>query len=256
VVGAGDAYTYIGSSAWIATALESPLYDPQMRTFTFVHPDPRLYFAVGAMQSAGGAFDWLVRLLTGTEGGDREFYRQLDEAAAAIPPGAGGLLFLPHLIGERSPHWNPLARGAFVGLSMPHGRGAVSRAVLEGVAFNLRAILDAFRSQEEIAAMRLIGGGAASPVWRQIIADVYGVPILRPQLLAEATSFGAAIAAGVAVGLYPGYEVARRFVVANRAEQPDPARHAVYDEVYALFLDTYRALEPIYARLGQMAGGE
>ncbi|OQA47585.1 MAG: Xylulose kinase [Chloroflexi bacterium ADurb.Bin325] len=231
VVGAGDAYTYIGSSAWIATALERPLYDPLMRTFTFVHPDPRLYFAVGAMQSAGGSLDWLV---------------------AAEPPGAHGLLFLPHLLGERSPHWNPLARGAFVGLSMAHGRAAVSRAVLEGVAFNLRAILDAFRAQEDIAAMRVIGGGARSAVWRQILADVYGVPVLRPQLLGEATSFGAAITAGVGVGLYDGFEVARRFVHTDQTEQPDPAHHAAYDTVYALFQDAYRALEPLFPRLNAL----
>jgi len=252
VVGAGDAYTYIGSSAWIATALEHPLYDPLMRTFTFVHPDPRLYFAVGAMQSAGGALDWLVRLLQDNETEARSLYTTLDRLAAAEPPGAHGLLFLPHLLGERSPYWNPLARGAFVGLSMAHGRASVSRAVLEGVTFNLRSILDAFRAQEDIAAMRVIGGGARSAVWRQILADVYGVPVLRPQLLGEATSFGAAITAGVGVGLYEGFEAARRFVHTDETEQPDPARHAAYDTVYALFQDAYRALEPLFPRLNAL----
>jgi xylulokinase len=250
VVGAGDAYTYIGSSAWMATALEKPLYDPLQRTFTFIHPDPRLYFAVGAMQSAGGAFDWLVRLLC-SEGQepDRALYRELDRLASTVPPGSDGLLFLPHLLGERSPYWNPLARGAFVGLSLAHGRPAVARAVLEGVALNLAAILEAYRSQVDIHEMRLIGGGAASAVWRQIIADVYGVPILRPQLLGEATSFGAAICAGVGVGLYPGYEVARQFVTTVESETPNPALRAAYDALYALYLDTYRALEPLFPRL-------
>ena len=103
----------------------------------------------------------------------------MSTAAAGVEPGAKGLLFLPYLIGERSPHWNPLARGAFVGLTMSHGRAEMARAVLEGVAFNLKMILDAFLEQRAaIQAMRLIGGGARSALWRQILADVYGLPIL------------------------------------------------------------------------------
>ena len=117
----------------------------------------------------------------------------LSLAAASVPPGADGLLFLPYLLGERSPYWNPQARGAFVGLTMTHGRPEMARAVLEGVAFNLRLILDALQAQEiEIPAMRLIGGGARSPLWRQILADVLGMPILLPELVTEATSLGAA----------------------------------------------------------------
>jgi xylulokinase len=100
--------------------------------------------------------------------------------------------------------------------------------------------------------MRLIGGAARSPMWRQIIADVYGLPLLLPALLSEATSLGAAIAGGVGVGLYPGYEVAERFVQAHEAERPDPATQARYDEIYALFMDAYRAIEPLFARLAAL----
>jgi xylulokinase len=160
---------------------------------------------------------------------------------------------LPHLIGERSPYWNPIARGGFVGLTMSHGRAEMARAVLEGVALNLRSVLAAFQGlTTPIVAMRLIGGAARSPLWRQILADVYGLPILLPRLLSEATSLGAAIAGGVAVGLYPDYSIARRFVQVEEGEHPDPTSHAQYDDIYALFMDAYRAVEPLFPRLAAL----
>jgi len=254
----GDAYNYIGSSSWIAVTAEHPLVDPQMRTFTFAHLDPQLCFPTGTMQCAGGSFDWLERLLRGPEplkeqNGEDRLYDELSAAAARVEPGAGGLLFLPYLIGERSPHWNPLARGAFVGLTMSHDRAHMARAVLEGVAFNLKMILDAFLEQgAEIEAMRLIGGGARGAPWRQILADVYGLPILRPALLTEATALGAAIAGGVGVGLFPDFSVAHRLVRVYEAEVPDPAAQTRYAQIYSLFQEAYRSLEPTFERLGEM----
>ncbi|MGC8780496.1 MAG: xylulokinase, partial [Anaerolineae bacterium] len=251
-VAEGDAYTYIGSSAWMAISAAEPLMDVHRRTITMAHLDPGLYFSLGNMQAAGGAYDWLANLLT--EAGAGKDFRELDAQATAVPPGAGGLLFLPHLLGERAPYWNPAARGAFVGLAMPHGRPQIVRAVLEGVAFHLRLILDALREQgAAIRAMRLIGGGAASALWRQIIADALGLPILLPGLTAEATSLGAAIAGGVGVGLYPDYSVAGRFIPAAEAEQPDPTVATRYAAMIALYAEAYRALEPIFARLAELA---
>jgi xylulokinase len=258
-VSPGQAYNYIGSSAWIAVTAEKPLLDAQMRTFTYVHMDPRYYFPTGTNQCAGGSFDWLERLLrcaTPQEAEDasaQHIYDDLTRAAATVPPGARGLLFLPHLIGERSPYWDPIARGGFVGLTMAHGRAEMARAVLEGVALNLRSVLEAFGGLEtEITAMRLIGGAARSPIWRQIIADVYGLPLLLPQLLSEATSLGAAIAGGVGVGLYSDYGIARQFVEVAETERPDAARHHQYDEIYALFLDAYRGIERLFPRLAAL----
>jgi xylulokinase len=248
----GDAYNYIGSSSWIAVTAEQPLYDPQLRTFTFAHLDPKLYFPTGTMQSAGGSFDWLERLLRGE--GETPLYDEMSAAAASVEPGARGLLFLPYLIGERSPHWNPLARGVFVGLTMSHGRAEMARAVLEGVALNLKMILDAFLEQGAvIQAMRLIGGGARSALWRQILADVYGLPILRPALLAEATSLGAAMAGGVGVGLFPDFGVAHELVKVEEGERPDPAHNQRYTALYSLFQQTYTTLEPIFEQLATLA---
>jgi len=115
VVEPGDAYCYIGSSAWISISTLQPVRDPAQRTFTFHHLHPERYAPMGTMQAAGGARDWAWRLFA-------EADLDLDAAAATVAPAAAGLLFLPYLLGERSPHWNPLARGAFVGLAMPHSK--------------------------------------------------------------------------------------------------------------------------------------
>ncbi len=249
----GDTYTYVGSSAWIALTTRQPILDPQRRTFTYAHLVPDRYFPVGTMQAGGGAYDWLERILRGDDEGT-PIYQAMDAQAATVPIGARGLLFLPYLLGERSPYWNPLARAAFVGLAMPHGRAELARAVLEGVALNMRLILDALRGQGvQIEAMRLIGGGAKSATWRQILADTYELPILLPKLAAEATALGAAIAGGVGVGLFSDFSVAHRLIPTEAAEQPDPANSRRYSALYPLFQQAYTALEPIFEQLAALA---
>ena len=251
VVKPSDAYNYIGSSSWISFVGREPLYDPQQRTFTFAHLDPEYVFPTGTMQCAGGSYDWLERLLRGDA--EDKLYTQMEGLASRVEPGAQGLFFLPYLIGERSPHWNPRARAAFVGLTMAHGRAEMARAVLEGVAFNLRIILDAFRDQDApVSALRLIGGGARSALWRQILADVFDLPTLRPKLVVEATSLGAAIAGGVGVGLYPGYAVAGDLVQVDPSEEPRPPFAARYQELYDIFQDTYASLEGMYDRIAAL----
>ncbi|MDQ3250397.1 MAG: FGGY family carbohydrate kinase, partial [Chloroflexota bacterium] len=245
VVEPGQAYCYIGSSAWISISSAQPVLDPQQRTFTFHHLHPQRYCPMGTMQAAGGARDWAWQQLA-------EAGLDLDQAAATVPPGAGGLIFLPYLLGERSPHWNPLARGAFVGLAMPHSRASMARAVLEGVALNLRAILNTLRAQVPgIDAIRLIGGGSQSVLWRQILADCFDLPIQVLALQGEATSWGAAVAGGVGVGLFDWPLAAERATVVQIV-LPDQTGVAVYAELAGIYQDTYTALAPIYARLAQM----
>ncbi len=249
VLNPGDAYTYIGSSAWTSYVSREPLYDPLQRTATFAHLDPAYVFPTGSMQAAGGAYDWLERLLR--DDGDERLYAALDALAERVPPGARGLICLPYLIGERSPHWNPRARAAYIGLTMAHGRAEIARATLEGVALNLRAILEVFGEQgAPITAMRIIGGGARSPLWRQIVADVFNLPLLRPRLLVQATSLGAAIAGAVGVGLLPDYASALNWVQVEAGEEPQPENASRYAELYGLFMEAYRTLVPLYEKLG------
>lgn len=251
-VRAGDVYNYMGSSAWVALTTEKPVLDSQQRTFNMMHLDPNLYIAVGAMQSAGGAFTWLEELLR-TPGQAEPDYAALDQAAAGCPPGGHGLLFLPYLLGERSPYWNPAARGAMIGLTMPDGRAEIARAVLEGVGFNLRIILEALQSQgAQLEEMRLVGGGSKSAVWRQILANIYELPITVLDLPYAATALGAAIAGGVGVGIYPDYSVAQKLAPAIDLTLPQPETFPLYRELYAVFQESYRALEGIYQRLGAL----
>lgn len=235
VVAPGDAYCYMGSSAWISFASDTPVFDPQQRTFTFHHLHPRQFTPMGTMQAAGGARDWLMRQIGAVA----------DEELGAIEPGANGLTFLPYLLGERSPWWNPQARGAFVGLTMNHGRADMTRAVLEGVAFNLRLILDALESQgARLPVIRLIGGGAQSAVWRQIMADVLARPVQLLDLVTEATSWGAAVAGGIGVGLYPNWSIAQTRAQVVVTVEPQSDRVACYAELVAAFAETYHALTP------------
>jgi xylulokinase len=244
----GEAYAYIGSSSWIAVTSRQPILDPQQRTFTLAHLMPDYCFSLGTMQTAGGAYGWLERLLHPE--GDPQALQKMDAQAAAVPAGAGGLLFLPYLMGERSPYWNPLARGALVGLTMPHSQPEFARAVLEGVAFNLRLILDALRTQDvQIARLLLIGGGARSAVWRQILADVLGLQIFLPALTTEATALGALVAGGVGVGLFPDFTVIDRLIAIREAERPQPVNQGRYAALLDLFKRSYEALNPIFTEL-------
>ena len=245
VVEPGAAYCVIGTSAWISVSTLEPVPDPQQRTMTFHHVHPERYAPMGVMQLAGGAREWAWQALAD---GDLD----LDQAAADAPAGAGGLIFLPYLMGERSPWWNPDARGAFVGLGVQHDKAAMARAVLEGVGFGLGQILDSLREQVVgIDAIRLIGGGGRSALWPQILADIFELPVHPLELTGEATSWGAAVAAGVAVGVYDWSIAAQRSRVVAVYE-PDPAHAALYREMKELFRDSYLALTPIYARQARL----
>jgi len=249
------AYNYVGSSSWIALATARPVLDPEQRTFTWAHVVPGLYSPCGTMQAAGASYQWAKEQLgqAEVEAAARtgaSAYDLLNELAATSSTGARGLLYLPYLLGERSPRWNPDARGAFVGLTMRHTRADLVRAVLEGVTLNLRVILDALTRQGiGIERVRVIGGGAQGRFWNQLMADVYGLPVDRLSHLEAATSMGAAVVGGVGVGLYPGFDVIERMNPVAERFAPDAAAHEVYQEALPLFEATYAALEPVFEQL-------
>jgi xylulokinase len=202
------------------------------------------------MQAGGAALGWVVDVLEpdGPDAGDR--YAELLEAAGAVEAAADGLYFLPHLLGERSPYWNPRARAVFAGLARHHGRGHLVRSVLEGVGFNLLTALDAFAENGvTVRSIDAIGGVANSPIARGILADVWGVPVSRLALVDEATSIGAAVTGGVGVGLFDGFELARARSSRLDERMPDAAAHARYRRSHAVFLDAYRRLEPWFEQL-------
>jgi xylulokinase len=257
VVREGAAYNYVGSSSWIALATKKPIYDPDYRTFTWAHLVPGLYSPCGTMQMAGGSYQWtrdqicMIEKQAAAAVGVSS-YELMNLSAAQSPPGAKGLIYLPYLLGERSPRWNPRARGAFIGLTVRHTHADMVRAVLEGVTMNLRVILEAFRAQgARIEAMRVIGGGARGRFWNQMMADMYGVPVQRLAILEEATSMGAALAGGIGVGLYRDFSMSETMNATVESIQPDPVAQAAYARVYPIFEAAYQALLPVYDMLAE-----
>jgi xylulokinase len=253
----GPAYNYIGSSSWISFASPRPIYDPRRRIFNWAHMVPHMFAPCGTMQAAGGSYQWLRRQICGLEelearGIDKDVYEIMNYEAEKSVPGANGLIFLPYLQGERSPHWNPRAKGGFIGLQITHTRADMIRATLEGIAFNLRTILQSFLdSNAQINEMILIGGGAKGRLWRQIIADIFGLPTLQPRLLEEATSLGAAVAGGVGVGLYKDFSVVNKCIEIIDRHQPNPSAQAIYERLYPVFLKSYEALVPVFDELSE-----
>ncbi len=254
----GIAYNYIGSSSWIGAATRQPIFDPSLRTFTFGHLVPDMFSPCGTMQAAGTSYQWVRDQLALPEVQAAEAqhispYELMNAQAASSPLGANKLIYLPYLMGERSPRWNTRARGAFVGLTNRHTRADMIRAVLEGVTMNLRIILEAFTSQgAQIDAMRVIGGGARGRFWNQMMANIYGMPIHRLTYLEEATSMGAALAGGVGVGLYPSYAMIHQMNPVAEIIDPDPAQVAAYRRLFPIFEATYQALVPIYDQLAEL----
>jgi xylulokinase len=252
VVAPGDAYICMGTSGWVAMASDKPLRDPGERIGTYCHFRKGLYFP------CAGALAWFVETTAAEEKredsmADRPVYDILEAKAARVSPGSEGLLFLPYLIGERSPWWNSDARGCFIGLSLSHGQGHMARAIMEGVACNLRLIADVFTELGMHARdFRLIGGGARSRTWRGILADVLDRRVTTLSFMEEATSVGAAIAGGVGVGLFESMEEAARIVTAVESIEPDPQRALRYRQCLPVFTSAYRQLAPVFGMLAAL----
>jgi xylulokinase len=232
----GPASVVLGTSGVVFAALERFEPDPEGRTHTFCHAVPGHWHAMGVMLSAAGSLQWLHDTLA-----PQASYDELFAEAEASPPGADGLVFLPYLAGERTPHADPHARGAFVGLTLRHRRGAIVRAVLEGVAFGLRDCLDVVRDVAGgVSSGVASGGGARSDLWLRIVATALGIPVSRT-LVDEGAAFGAALLGGVAAGVWRNVgEAAAATVQVVSAVDPQPE----WSDAYAETLERFRALYP------------
>jgi xylulokinase len=252
----GITYNYLGSSSWIATTTREPIFDEQMRTFTWAHAVPGYVHPCGTMQTAGGAYAWLkneictLEKASAAEHGTNA-YELINEQIATSPPGANGLVFLPYLLGERTPRWNPDAKGALIGLTLAHTRADVLRSVMEGITLNLSIILDIFRERTPISQITVIGGGAKGDVWRKIMSDVYQAEILRPNYLEEATSMGAAIIGGVGCGAFKNFDVADRFITIVDRVRTDPSTAPAYAQAKSLLNESYDSLAHLFPRFGR-----
>lgn len=247
IVTPGAVSATIGTSGVVFAATDRPALDPQGRLHTFCHAIPGRWHVMGVTQAAGLSLRWFRdNFATSLQnGGDP--YDRLTSEAATVTAGADGLLWTPYLMGERTPHLDPQARAALVGLTATHTRSHVVRAILEGVAFSLRDTFTIFREMRlPVTSIRLGGGGARSPLWRQIQADIYDheVEIVEAE---EGAAYGAAILAGVGAKVWPTVDSACSSVirVATRVK-PNPDTVAVMNRQYAAYRQVYPATRTIF----------
>ncbi len=244
----------LGTSGVTFAFSETVHTDPEGRVHTFCHAVPGKWHVMGVMLSAGGSLQWFRNMLCQPERGvaemtGRDPYEYITQAAETVPAGAEGLLFLPYLSGERTPHKDPYAKGAFIGLSLRHTRAHMARAVLEGVAYGMRDSLEIIRGMGiGVEKMRASGGGARSRLWRQVMADVCQTPITTINV-DEGPAYGAAILASVAAGLHGSVPEACDAIIEDVAAVPPETEHAaVYSRWYAEYAGAYAALAPGFKR--------
>jgi xylulokinase len=217
-----------------------------MILFNWAHMVPGYVAPCGTMQAAGASFSWAIErfLMSGAQGAER--YKEIDDLISGSSVGANGLIFLPYLMGERSPRWNPRARGSMIGLKMDTSSGDLLRAVVEGVAMNLNVILQTMSRRIDMSEMIVIGGLAQSDVIRSILGDVYGLPIAKLNFLEEGSSLGAAVAAGVGVGALDGFEDIQKFMKVESREPFSGENHARYGEIQKVFDRAYANLLDVF----------
>ena len=249
IVTPGAVSATIGTSGVVFAATDRPALDPQGRLHTFCHAVPGRWHVMGVTQAAGLSLRWFRdRFASESKRDGRDSYERLTEEAATVPPGSDGLLWAPYLMGERTPHLDSEARAVLAGLTASHTRAHVIRAILEGVAFSLRDTFTIFREMNVPAKnIRLGGGGARSPLWQQIQAEVYGheVEIVEAE---EGAAYGAAILAGVGAKIWPSVDAACDAVVRVAARiQPDRAIVAKMNENYKAYRRIYPAMKSIFS---------
>ncbi len=249
IVTPGAVSATIGTSGVVFAATDAPALDRKGRLHTFCHAIPGRWHVMGVTQAAGLSLRWFRDQFGASGDGDgRDPYERLTEEAATARAGCNGLLFTPYLMGERTPHLDPRARGALLGLTASHTRADVIRAILEGVAFSLRDTFSIFGEMNvPVKNVRLGGGGAKSALWRQIQADVYGheVEVVEAE---EGAAYGAALLAGVGVKMWPSVDEACAAVVrvATRV-RPEASSVAVLDKNYAGYRRVYAATRDVFA---------
>jgi len=247
IVTTGSASTSLGTSGVVFVHSDEVKIDPRGRVHTFCHAVDGKWHMMGVNLSAGGALQWFRNALCPTV---KDAYRVLDDEAAAVPPGSQGLVFLPYLSGERTPHADPNARGCFIGLSLAHGRGHLARAVMEGVTYNLRESLEIFRALKvPITEIRASGGGAKSRLWRQIQADVFGQSVVTLNA-EEGPAYGVALLAAVGAGAYRTIQEACSAAIRVVGEtKPDSAAHQRYERGFAIYRGLYDKLKDAFGNL-------
>lgn len=240
----GDTYACLGSSAWIASVSKTPVIDPQQRYFMIMGLDGESFGVFGTMQSSGTSISWAK------EAFGLDDYETINQAVLRHSPTNPALIFLPYLEGERSPIFDPQARGVFFGLSTAHARADMVAAVVEGVAFALKSILESLRERLAIQRLNVIGGGAQLAAMPQLLADVFGLEVATLSTAAkDATSLGAAINAAVGVGMFRDFEDGVQAISTKDTYAATPEKTPAYDSLFATYMALYPCLKSVFPDL-------
>jgi xylulokinase len=237
----------VGTSGVVFATTPSALIEPEGRLHAFCHAVPGLWHFMGVMLSAAGSLQWYRDTLAGEMSFD-----DLLKEAETVPAGSDGLQFLPYLTGERTPYPDPLARGAFIGLTVRHGRGHMTRAVLEGVSFGLKDSFTLIQNAGlgSITQVRASGGGTKGALWRQIMASVLEAELVTVNTT-EGAAYGAALLAGVGAGAWTDVRSAcKASIKITGSTQPDASQVEAYRQAYSIYQELYPVLKPVFARMG------
>jgi len=254
----GKAFTTIGTSGVVFAHTSRISIDPKGRVHTCCAAVPGCWHVMGVTQGAGLSLKWFRDNFCSAEKetakymGTDEYYL-MDKEAMTVPTGANRLLYLPYLMGERTPHLDPDARGVFFGLSAMHTKKDMLRAVMEGVSYSLRDCVEVFREMNiNVSDMMACGGGGSSPLWRSMLADLYNCPV-KTASSKEGPALGVALLAAVGAGIYSSVpEACKEVVKTDKIQQPDPENVPEYEKYYRLYTEIYPALKTEFSKLAKL----
>ncbi|MGI6174270.1 MAG: xylulokinase [Christensenellales bacterium] len=241
----------IGTAGNVSMGFKGYAENPGGKLQMFCNNSGDLWHALGCTLTAGGAYRWYRDALCADEirrakEGGIGVYDLMGQAAEQSKPGCGGVIFLPYLTGERCPYPDPNARGVFYGLSLNTTKGDMTRAVMEGVTFSLKQLIDIMGAVADSKKVYSSGGGSASPLWRQIQADIFGLPVYTMSAASEGGAYGAVLVAGVGAGVWKDLDEAITVIKPETETLPNPANKAAYEDAFAIYSDLYPALKPTF----------
>lgn len=254
----GEAYSNIGSSSWISILNGSPIMDKDARTLNFYDLGGEYCNGCGTVQCAAISYDWVVNNIASGEiqyakENGLNAYDYIDSIAEKSPLGSNGVFFLPYLMGERTPLWDKNTKGGFIGFTLFNEKGDLIRAVYEGIAYALRSVIDVFEDNSvKLDRLALVGGGAKSPFWNSIMCNIFRKPVYIHKYPREATSLGAAMAAGVGVGIFKDFESAAGIVEYERHYSVDAKKAEDYKKYYRIYKMMYPQLKPIFDEISEL----
>jgi xylulokinase len=258
IVEPGILGTTIGTAGNVTMALDRCYKNPEGKLQVFCNNMPNKWHTMGVTLAAGGSLRWFRDALGESEKAiskrtGKDVYNILSEEASKVEPGSEGLLFLPYLIGERCPHADPQARGAFIGLTLRHTKDHLLRSIFEGVIFSLKDVTEVIKEMGvPIDQIRTSGGGALSKLWRQIHADVFNSEVLTMSGSGEGGAYGAALLAGVGVGIWQSVEEAVKAVKVETKTSPIPKNVEIYDGLFGVYRRLYGSLKSTFGQISEI----